>query len=374
MKQERTQKLIRPLLKFATGLALVYSTSLYSHAQIVNRSGEDSTIFVSHTVFVPKAAYDSGMENWGVDLGDVDKDGDIDVISCSNTDGLITVHFNDGKGRLTRKTSYPGGKYNRSIVCADFNKDTWPDLATVSVQDMMVNWLINDGTGSFKPKKSIAAGGGFPHDITCADVNQDGNMDLVTVTNSTNKVNLHYGDGAGNFIAPKSIPVELKPRSVIVTDLNNDKIPDLVVGTDSRTLNILMGTGGGAFGPYQYLISGVANWGVAVGDFDKNGFMDIASADYMEDNLSIHLNTGKVKAGKLEFIQAQQVQSTPSTHAPKVQSEKKARKSQGRRRSARTGIYRSALHYSTITQKWKADRHKRRRYTFLTAQGLAVSW
>ncbi|MBK9448301.1 MAG: VCBS repeat-containing protein [Bacteroidetes bacterium] len=288
---------------------LVFFFASQSFAQVTNRSGVDSTIFVSHTVFVPKAPYESGVENWGVDLGDIDKDGDLDVITCSNLDKKVTVHFNTGKGIFPRTQSYAAGNYNRAVVVADLNKDTWLDIATVSVSDMKVNWLLNNGSGGFLPMKSVAAGGGFPHDIQAADVNQDGFIDLVTVCNTANKVALHFGDGAGNFTGAKSFPTEAKPRSVVVADLNKDNIPDLIVGTDSRTVNYLLGTGGGNFAPYVYLISGVANWGIGVGDFDKNGALDICAADYMEDKLSIHLNTGKLKAGKMEFLPVQQIQS-----------------------------------------------------------------
>jgi outer membrane protein OmpA-like peptidoglycan-associated protein len=307
MNQEILMAPVKRITTTILAVGLMGLGQLWS--QIANRSGVDSTIFVSHTVFVPKAAYESGTENWGVDLGDIDKDGDIDVVTCSNIDKKVTVHFNNGKGLFTKSSSYIAGDYNRAVVVADLNKDTWLDIATVSVRDMKINWLLNNGSGGFGAAKSVAAGGGFPHDITAADVNQDGFIDLVTVCNSANKVCIHHGDGAGNFTGAKSFITEAKPRSVVVCDLNKDAIPDLVVGTDSRTVNYLLGTGGGNFAPYVYLISGVANWGIGVGDFDKNGALDICAADYMEDNLSIHLNTGKVKAGKMEFLPVQQLQS-----------------------------------------------------------------
>lgn len=307
MNQEFFSSTLKRIVRTSLAVACLGVTQLA--AQTVNRSGVDSTIFVSHTVFVPKAPYESGAENWGVDMGDVDKDGDIDIVTCSNIDKRVTVHFNNGKGIFPKSQSYAAGDYNRAVVVADLNKDTWLDIATVSVRDQKVNWLLNNGSGGFLASKSVLACGGFPHDITAADVNQDGLMDLITVSNSDNKVGVHHGDGAGNFTGAKSFATEAKPRSVLVTDLNKDAIPDLVVGTDSRTVDYFLGLGGGNFGPINYLTSGVANWGIGVGDFDKNGAIDICSADYMEDNLTVHLNTGKVKAGKMEFLPAVRTQS-----------------------------------------------------------------
>lgn len=298
-------RLIAKRTVFALSLLFVFLFSGSTlNAQIQNRSGVDSTIFVSHTVFVPKTAYESGAENWGIAVGDMDKDGDVDVVSSSNLDGKVNVHYNDGKGNFQKKRSFTAGKYNRAVTVGDFNKDGWLDIACVSVKDIRLNWLLSDGAGGYLPKKSIMAGGGFPHDVTNADVNQDGNLDLITVTNSNNKVNIHLGDGKGSFAGPKSLPTGLKPRSVIVEDLNKDGIEDIIVGTDDREINYLYGTGGGNFQAKKYLLADGAIWGIGVGDFDKNGYEDVCGASYSTNKLSIFLNQGNEKWSKPQIVQS----------------------------------------------------------------------
>ena len=105
MYQERTRRKTLPTIRTVLTLIAMICATQGTFAQIANRSGSDSTIYVSSTVFVPKTAYQSGQENWGLDIGDIDKDGDVDVITCSNLDGLITgkrlhsgltVFFNSG--------------------------------------------------------------------------------------------------------------------------------------------------------------------------------------------------------------------------------------------------------------------------------------
>lgn len=273
-----------------------------NQAQIANRSGVDSTIFTSHTVFVPKHSYSSGTENWGIDCGDINKDGHVDIVSSSNLDGNINVHTNDGKGNFGRIRSYKAGNYNRAVTIGDFNKDSWLDVACVSVKDMKVHWFMNDGSGVLVNKKTIPAGGGFPHDIINADVNGDGNLDLITVTNSNNKVNLHFGDGAGNFAGAKALPTGLKPRCVVVDDLNKDGIPDLIVGTDDREINYMLGQGGGKFAPKQYLLADGAIWGVGLGDFDKNGHVDVCGTSYSTNSITVFLNQGNLKFGKPQIV------------------------------------------------------------------------
>lgn len=271
-------------------------------AQVQNRSGVDSTMFISHTVFVPKHPYDSGKENWGIATGDFNKDGHVDLVSASNLDGMVNVHLNDGKGRFDKYTSYKAGNYNRSVAVGDFNKDGNEDIATVSVKDMKVNWLLADGRGGFLPKKTMSANGGFPHDITAVDINQDGNLDLITVTNSNSKVNLHFGDGKGGFAGGKALPTGLKPRSVLVHDLNKDGIPDLLIGTDDREINYMLGKGDGLFQPKKYLLADGPVWGIGVGDFDKNGYVDVCGASYGTNNLTVFLNQGGMKFNKPQTI------------------------------------------------------------------------
>ncbi len=273
-------------------------------AQVANRSGEDSTIFISHTVFVPKHPYGSGKENWGIATGDMDKDGDIDLVSSSNLDGMINVHYNNGKGDFSKKRQFRGGPYNRAVITGDFNKDGNLDIASVSVKDMKVNVLLADGAGGYLPKKSIPAGGGFPHDITTADVNQDGNLDLVTVTNMNHKVNLHFGDGNGNFAGAKSLPTTMKPRSVLVDDLNKDGIPDLIVGTDNREINYLLGKGQGQFEPKKYLLGDGAIWGIGVGDFNKDGYPDVCGASYSTNKLSVFLTKANMQYERPQIIES----------------------------------------------------------------------
>ncbi len=276
-------------------------------AQVRNLSGTDSTIIISNSIFLPKAPYESGQENWDVAVGDINKDGFIDVVSCSQLDSKVNVHFNDGHGKFATFTSYQGGNFNRSLTLLDANRDGWLDIAVVSIKDNRLSWLLNTGTGSFYPAKGINTGP-YPHDVTSGDVNQDGFLDLVTVSNSNSMVNVHYGDGAGSFNAPISFATGNIPRSVLVVDITKDNIPDIITGSDDRCVNLHIGIGGGKFKPLISILAGGANWGIGVGDFDKDGDLDIASCSYIDGMLSIIKNNG-LNAGTWRFGPAVKIQS-----------------------------------------------------------------
>ena len=129
-----------------------------AQAQVNNRSGQDTTIFISNTVFMPKYSYESGVENWGVDVADFNGDGFIDIVSCSQKDNKVNVHLNNGIGKFPSRYSYSCGNSPRDVVVGDFNKDKAPDFAVVGTGDGALTWMLNDGKGRFYEKKSIKTG------------------------------------------------------------------------------------------------------------------------------------------------------------------------------------------------------------------------
>jgi hypothetical protein len=74
----------------------------------------------------------------------------------------------------------------------------------------------------------------------------------------------------------------MHPSAVVVTDLNNDGRPDLVIANSaSYTLSVLIGNGDGTFQPaVRYLIDFGPIYGLAAGDFNGDGNIDIAAAGY----------------------------------------------------------------------------------------------
>ena len=88
----------------------------------------------------------------------------------------------------------------------------------------------------------------------------------------------------------------------MITDLDKDGIPDLLVGTDDREINYFLGTGSGNFAPKKYLLGDGPIWGIGVGDFDKNGYPDVAGTSYGTNQLNVFLNQGGMKFAKPQVL------------------------------------------------------------------------
>jgi hypothetical protein len=88
------------------------------------------------------------------------------------------------------------------------------------------------------------------------------------------------------FLAPVDYFVGGNLQDVVAADFNNDTMPDLaVVSFDNSTVSVLLGNGNGTFRAPQISAAGSYPRALAVGDFDGDGNLDLATANtWTEDN------------------------------------------------------------------------------------------
>ena len=157
-----------------------------------------------------------------VDVGDIDMDGDQDVllICLEPIDGNQTIKWFANDGPLyyendSSPLSFSAGatlefdirqiNTAQSASLGDIDRDGDMDLAVASSQDGNFSLFLNDGNGSFaSPILLYKQLGGQAHGVQLVDLNQDNNLDVIVTTKSPNQLGVilqNFG-GGGEFQFP----------------------------------------------------------------------------------------------------------------------------------------------------------------------------
>jgi hypothetical protein len=167
-------------------------------------------------------------------LGDMDGDGDMDIISNGISSWLSWFENVDGAGDFSiQHTIETQGFYENAFDIEDIDGDG--DLDIVSEKNDELIWRENlDGLGNFSSIiviDSLFEGGG---DISIVDLDNDGFLDVLTVSTGESEIAWYKNvDGMGTFGIQQLIETELFfPRSVDTADLDNDGDLDVLVSTE----------------------------------------------------------------------------------------------------------------------------------------------
>jgi len=184
-------------------------------------------------------------------------------------------------GKTPTITMYPlgnGAGGASGIAKGDLNGDGLPDIVTCNASTNNISVLFNNGKGSFWPAQVFPTGG-QPESVAVADFNRDGKLDVVTANFSSGTVSVLFGNGDGTFQAHQDYSVGIQTQSVVVGDMNNDGIPDIVVASvQSETVDTLLSNGDGTFQPpiVYFINNGYAGMTqIALGDINRDGILDV---------------------------------------------------------------------------------------------------
>jgi hypothetical protein len=242
-------------------------------------------------------------------LQDLNADARPDLALASHDSYAVAILLGDGRGGFTPAPGSPvvmregHQPHTHGLNAGDLNGDGAVDLVSVNSNDNDVSIAFGDGNGGFTRAESPFAVGASPYPGALSDLNGDGNLDIIATStgrhthsqeSSTNALTVLFGDGRGSF-RRGAIPLHtVLPWFVAVADVNGDRKSDLVVTHAERSeLTVLLGSGSGAFketagSPFDL---GRYAWHQAVEDLNGDGHPDVVAA--AGDGVRVMLGDGR---------------------------------------------------------------------------------
>lgn len=226
-----------------------------------------------------------GDYNNQVRAGDVDGDGDPDLVLCAFFGRQTRLYVNDGNGFFTDVTAThmpPDTDWATDLDLDDVDGDGDLDVVIgngdVTPQDRL---YLNDGSGVFSDATAalMPADAEWANAIRLGDVDGDGDPDLVTGHPVPDSTDLYLNDGSGRFhdATERSLSrVDDRSNAVVIGDVNGDGAGDLVFGNSGQN-RLMLGDATGRFGdvtPQAWPIDAADTRDVLLLDVDADGDLD----------------------------------------------------------------------------------------------------
>jgi alpha-tubulin suppressor-like RCC1 family protein len=303
--------LLIPLSPPCPGGAVLYTqhaslARLVFFLALIQEMTSPAAAVVPAPAFKPRVSLTiTGAPIWAAP-GDFNGDGRLDLAVGNNSAFQITTFFGRSDGTMATPPSVTAinGDLPSRLRAGDFNRDGRSDLAYYANGGMNVTYGQSNGTFA----GTLALGGvgfDFPGSTTIADVNHDGRPDIVAAgafsTTGIGGFATYLGTATGTFSAPTFTSTHSDAAGVVVTDLNRDSFPDVIVGDNFGGITVSYGSASGTFTQKTFQDNDRA-YELVSGDFNHDGIPDIAFPAWNHNAVGIMLGTPTGDLGAPNFF------------------------------------------------------------------------
>ncbi len=233
-----------------------------------------------------------------VNSGDFNSDGRDDIVAMNWGSGSVRVSLQNSSGEMNPATPYTAGHAGYDeLEVGDLNNDGRDDIIAMSGQAYAVDnvaVLRQGDSGTMLTQNQYDLGADINSSgIGVGDVTGDGRSDLVLGYSANVAVFAQEGSGFLDT-TPVSYPSAGSEHALEVADVNRDGLGDVIAAHGGISIGVLTQSSSGVLNPeFNYDAPYATRYnphGLAVGDINRDGGLDIVTANY-NYGLVIHYHT-----------------------------------------------------------------------------------
>ncbi len=224
------------------------------------------------------------------------------LVGNANSTATGTPTVSSGSASSLPITTLATGTNPDFVVTGDLNNDNFQDIVAANFTDGTLSVFLGAGLGTFGTPSTVPVGKGPTWIATGnfnAKTNTSGIIDLAVANQVDNTVSILLGNGDGTFaVAPSSplvLPSGASPTAIAVGDFNKDGFADLaVVNMTANTVSIFLGNGDGTFKTPTTVVTGSAPTSIVAEAFNPSNpsLIDLAVTNSVDNTLEIFIGNG----------------------------------------------------------------------------------
>lgn len=187
--------------------------------------------------------------------GDIDADGDLDIVAGLSGNGVVKWYENtDGEGTFGGSNFVQGCAQVMDVKTADVNSDGHLDVLAASYENNTIAWYENiDGSGTFGLTQVISNVQNMARSVFPRDMDQDGDVDVLSTSAGNSEVcYFENTDSLGTFGPAQLVSDSSGAQFVIADYINQDGAIDIIV-VGNNHLSWFENNKDNSFGPLQVI-------------------------------------------------------------------------------------------------------------------------